>query len=188
VESELSELYREHAPELLRFARTITPDAEEGRDAVQEAFLRCCSEQRQGREIESPRAWLFQVVRNLLVAQKSSAAARTEVVSAKLDSMAGESGNPEALAARRQRAEEIRDRLTKRELACLRLRAQGMSYEEIGGALHIRSGTVGALLARVNGKLRWPPVGDGNIDIGVAEAVHCLFLGGGSVERHASTR
>jgi DNA-binding CsgD family transcriptional regulator len=100
------------------------------------------------------------------------------VDSARLESVADEQQNPEVLLRTRQRASEIRRKLTSRELECLRLRAEGLSYAEIADELDIRLGTVGAMLARVNEKLRWPPGREGVIGMGTAEAVYLLFLGG----------
>lgn len=188
LEREISQVYREHASGLLRYARTVAKDAEEARDAVQEAFLRYCMERRYGRLIESPRAWLFQVLRNHLLTKWNSAAEAREVVSERLDAIPGERVDPEALASRLQRAREIREQLTPRELECLRLRAEGLSYAEIGQVLEIRTGTVGAMLSRVTEKLRWPPGRDGTIGLGTAEAVHCLFLGGTACLSPSSTR
>jgi RNA polymerase sigma-70 factor (ECF subfamily) len=177
LDREVSQVYREHAAGLLRYARTVARDADEARDAVQECFLRYCMERRYGRVIETPRAWLFQVLRNHLLTKWNSAAETREVATVELDSLRDERSNPENLANREQQARAIRERLTGRELECLRLRAEGLSYAEIGQLLDIRSGTVGALLARVTDKLRWPPGRQGTIGLGTAEAVHCLFLG-----------
>jgi RNA polymerase sigma-70 factor (ECF subfamily) len=178
LEREVAEVYREHAATLLRYARTIAHDADEARDAVQESFLRFCMERRYGRMVESPRAWLFQVLRNHLLTKWQSAAATREVATEALDALAGSRVDPEALAGREQRARAIMAQLTPRELECLRLRAEGLSYAEIADHLAIQSGTVGALLARVTEKLRWPPGRNGTIGLGTAEAVYCLFLGG----------
>jgi RNA polymerase sigma-70 factor (ECF subfamily) len=188
LEREVSEIYREHAGGLLRYARTVARDADEARDAVQECFLRYCLERYFGRPIDTPRAWLFQVLRNHLLTKWNSAAETREVASAELDTMGDERSNPENLANREQQARAIRRRLTDRELECLRLRAEGLSYAEIGQLLDIRSGTVGALLARATDKLKWPPGRDGTVGLGTAEAVHSLFLdaanGGGSPVNH----
>jgi RNA polymerase sigma-70 factor (ECF subfamily) len=174
---EVSAVYREHASSLLRYAQAIARDPDEARDAVQEAFLRLCMERRYGREVENPRAWLYQVLRNHLMTKRSSAPERREVASDALDSFPCERTDPESLAARQQRAKEIRAQLTPRELECLQLRAAGLSYAEIGGRLDIQSGTVGALLFRVGEKLRWPPGREGTIGLGNAEAIHCLLSG-----------
>jgi RNA polymerase sigma-70 factor (ECF subfamily) len=178
LEREVTEVYREHAAVLLRYARTIARDPDEARDAVQESFLRFCMERRYGRVVDSPRAWLFQVLRNYLFTKWQSATVNREVSTEALEGLASERVDPEALAGREQEARAIRERLTPRELECLRLRTEGLSYAEIADRLKIQSGTVGALLSRVTEKLKWPPGRDGAIGLGTAEAVYCLCLGG----------
>jgi RNA polymerase sigma-70 factor (ECF subfamily) len=175
LEREVAEVYRDHAAAVLAYARTLAPDAEEARDAVQEGFLRYFVERRYGREIECPRAWLVQVTRNHLLTRRRSAAAKRELPALELDRLPAAQQDAETLVGSQERAREIRERLTCRELQCLQLRAEGLSYAEISGALGIRSGTVGALLTRVHHKLRWPPGRDGTIGVGTAEAVHLLF-------------
>ena len=44
--------------------------------------------------------------------------------------------------------------LAPREFECLRLRTEGLDYNEIANAMSIRPGTVGALLHRVGQKMR----------------------------------
>ena len=44
--------------------------------------------------------------------------------------------------------------LSAREIQCVRLRTEDLSYEEIAGVLGLQAGTVGAMLARAHGKIR----------------------------------
>ena len=44
--------------------------------------------------------------------------------------------------------------LSARELECVRLRTEDLSYQEIAAVLGLQAGTVGALLARAHGKIR----------------------------------
>jgi RNA polymerase sigma factor (sigma-70 family) len=50
--------------------------------------------------------------------------------------------------------------LSPREVECVRLRTEDLSYEEIARVLGLQPGTVGALLTRAHGKIR-KAVGDG---------------------------
>jgi RNA polymerase sigma factor (sigma-70 family) len=175
IEREVVELYEAHAASLLRYASSLAHGRAEAYDAVQEAFLRYFVERRCGREILNPQAWLYQVLHNFLVTILTRAAAQNPASLDALDSLPGLEDDPETMVEHRQRALAIARSLTARELDCLRLRTEGRSYAEIGDLLHIRSGTVGALLARVYEKLRWPPGKDGVIGPSTASAVNLLF-------------
>jgi DNA-directed RNA polymerase specialized sigma24 family protein len=50
--------------------------------------------------------------------------------------------------------------LSPREIEAIRLRTEGLRYEEIASVLGLQAGTVGALLARAHGKIR-KAIGDG---------------------------
>jgi RNA polymerase sigma-70 factor, ECF subfamily len=176
LDRDLSEVYSEHAAALMRYARMIAHDPEEARDAVQECFLSFCMERRQGRIIESSRAWLFQVLRNHLLTKWNSAANVREIASDTIDAMPGNQMDPEALVSRQQRSNDIRRRLSPRELECLQLRAEGLSYAEVGKRLNIQSGTVGALLSRAAAKLRWTPEGNGTVGLEAAEAIYSRLM------------
>jgi DNA-binding CsgD family transcriptional regulator len=72
----------------------------------------------------------------------------------KLDRVPGEGSDPEQMAQRSELARQVFAALTKRETACLQLRAEGRGYAEIARLMRIRPGTVGALLARSQTKIR----------------------------------
>jgi RNA polymerase sigma-70 factor, ECF subfamily len=174
LDAELSELYRAHADGLLRYAGALARTADEGRDAVQEAFLRYFAERRYGRTIEHPRAWLYQVLRNYLLT--ALAVAQRETSAEGIEQVPSAADDPERMVERRQRGDAILDHLTPREIDCLRLRTEGYSYEEIAGQLNVRSGTVGAILTKTHRKLRWPPGKNGKIGLGTAAAICAMFL------------
>jgi DNA-directed RNA polymerase specialized sigma24 family protein len=73
-----------------------------------------------------------------------------------------------------QAAQRIAESLSERELECLRLRTEGLSYGEIGVAMQVRTGTVGALLARAHEKIRRLADADGSGSM-VAAAVFQLI-------------
>lgn len=153
IKQEVMGLYQQHAAKLTRYAASLAHNHDGARDAVQEAFLRYCIERRYGRQIEHPRAWLYYVLRNYLLDRQRSAGNR-EVIAEDLDQLPGGHSNPEGILHRSELVQQIAERLTGREFDCLRLRAQGLGYAEIAGVLGIRTGTVGALLARAQKKLR----------------------------------
>ena len=79
-EAVLQDLHDRHARELWRFALRLTRDPHVAEDVVQEAMLRAWRDpQLELRNDHQARAWLFTVVRNLVVDRWRSAAHRHEV-------------------------------------------------------------------------------------------------------------
>ena len=138
LEQEVVRLYQEHASSLSRYAVSFAQNQEGARDAVQEAFLRYFIERRYGREIVNPRAWLYHVLRNYLLDLRRSAADR-EIIADNLDQMPGSQQNPERILRRSEVAQALQSLLSTREFECVRLRAEGMEYAEIGAAMGIRT-------------------------------------------------
>src|SRR5262245_38428663 len=146
LEDEVASMHAEHAAALLRYARANTGSAETGGEAVQEAFLRYFIERSYGREIRYPKAWLFEVMRNYLRDRASAKSVRCEIPIEVVDTQPDHSPSPELLVGGMQTAQQIAESLSGRELECLLLRTEGLSYGEIGVAMQVRIGTVGALL------------------------------------------
>ncbi len=65
-QADLVSLWQEFHGELTAFLRGRVPAAA-GEDLVQSAFLRAHKQIREGTQPENPRAWLYQIVRNLLI-------------------------------------------------------------------------------------------------------------------------
>ena len=175
VEGEVASLYQQHANSLLRYAQARADSVETAREALQEAFLRYFIECSYGRQIHDARAWLFEVVRNYLLDRGRSLAARREVVGEGMERVPDVSPDPEALAEGRQMARDLQASLSAREMECLRLRTEGLSYVEIGAAMKLRTGTVGALLARAYEKIRKQAEEGGRGGRAVAAALSCLM-------------
>jgi RNA polymerase sigma-70 factor (ECF subfamily) len=173
IQAEVVELYHEHSASLLKYAVSVVRNQEEARDAVQEAYLRYFIQRRCGRQIDNPRAWLCQVVRNYLLDRLKGMSGKLEVIADSIESFADQNQNPESTVQCREVAAEISAALTGRELHCLRLHAGGLGYQEIADAMDVRLGTVGALLSRVHQKLRRSR--DGWVASGLTDAV-CSFL------------
>lgn len=174
LDEEIVRLYQEHAAALSRYAASFAQNQDNARDAVQEVFLRYFVERRYGRIIGNPRAWLYHVLRNYLLDWNRRVANR-EVIAENLDQMPGAGQNPERILQRSETARELESRLSERELECLHLRTQGLDYAEIADVMGIRTGTVGALLARVQKKVRGPRKSDYAAPLKTAEAIRSLF-------------
>jgi RNA polymerase sigma-70 factor (ECF subfamily) len=153
MEQEIVRLYESEARGMLSYAASIAGNLHTAQDAVQETFIRFFIARSAGQDFQSPKAWLFRVLRNYIIDQKR-ARVREEVgiesavaVPCPHSQSAGDSTSQLL-----QRALQVG--LSAREAECVRLRAEGLTYEEIGGVLRLQSGTVGALLARAHEKMR----------------------------------
>jgi len=182
LESEIAQLYELHATGLLRYARSKTGSEETAREGLQEAFLRYFIERSYGREITHPRAWLFEVLRNYLSDRISALSARREVPGDHMDHVADLRQDPHGMVEGLQIARDLAASLSERELKCLQLRTEGLSYGEISLVMHVRTGTVGALLARAHEKIRKYAAAGGGTETTMASAVFCLVQ-----EREACT-
>src|ERR1700730_1805619 len=78
IEQEIAGLYELEAPGMLRYAVKIAGNRATAQDALQEAFFRFFIARSAGQPIQSPKAWLFRVIRNYILDQKKSAS-RNEV-------------------------------------------------------------------------------------------------------------
>jgi len=181
LEEETAVLHSEHSAAMLRYARALCGDGELAREAVQEAFLRYFIERSYGRKIGHSKGWLYEVLRNYLRDRVSSTAAQRELPFEQAERRPDSRPSPEAVVGGMQAAERIANNLSPRELECLRLRTEGMSYDEIGRAMQVRIGTVGAMLARAHEKIRKFAGTDGAGDV-IAAAVFQLIQ-----ERRACT-
>jgi RNA polymerase sigma-70 factor (ECF subfamily) len=180
LEWEVADVYAKHAVELLKYATLILRQADGAGDAVQEVFLRYFAERKCGGSIENPRAWLYRVLYNHLMDGLRRASLDRGISSDCTAEFVNEAKDPEEILSRSQTARRLASALTGRELDCLRLRAEGLSYEEVAGALGIRSGTVGALLTRVHQKFRRAARGSPSLRMEIAGALLSLVQEGRS--------
>jgi len=178
LHAEVAELYEEHAAGLLRYGAALARSEDLSCDAVQETFLRYFVERSCGRKIETPRAWLYQVLRNNLFDRLNAVTAAREVADDTLARMTDPATDPENLVRRHEMARDLAALLSVRERECLGLRAEGHSYTEIAAAMGLRIGTVGALLARAHEKIRRAAGNNRSEGRNVAGAVRHLFRGG----------
>jgi RNA polymerase sigma-70 factor (ECF subfamily) len=139
---------------LFRYAMALVRNRELAEDAIQESFLRYVIARIQGQCIVNGRAWLYRVLRNqLLDARKKN----DLVVDGAIDELVHRPDgqqDPEVLMRAQELYKVVLDSVTTRELECLQLRFEGLRYQEIATVLNIRSGTVGAMIARAVKKLQ----------------------------------
>jgi len=170
--------YEKHSAELFAYATSIIHGEDGALDAVQESFLRYFVELSYGRRVENPRAWLYRVVRNYLLDRIGSAAVKRETLLAETDDVVEQKPGPEAMIERAQLAKRITSLLTGREMECLRLRSEDLSYDQIANKLGVRPGTVSALLTRAHKKLLAPDGDSRTWQRRTVGALHFLFQKG----------
>ena len=142
--AEVLALFEQHGAALYRFSRSTLDSRADAQDVVQETFLKLLEHLRRGGDRTNLRAWLFTVAAN---ACRDRARRRLRWLPwrAELDTRtAAENDDPRDLA----RARTAFRRLSPRDRLLLSLRAQGLSYRDIGVAAGIRASSVGRLLAR----------------------------------------
>jgi RNA polymerase sigma-70 factor, ECF subfamily len=154
LELEVARAYLEYATPLFRYAVVTVRNREGAQDAVQEVFLRYFIARSQGQRIQTPRAWLYRVLRNYLLDSMKSSATKKEIGMEQVRHVVDFRQDPEASYHHRELARRVSGLLAPRELECLRLRNEGFGYEEIANILSVRAGTVAALLSRGQKKIR----------------------------------
>jgi RNA polymerase sigma-70 factor (ECF subfamily) len=154
IEQELARIYEADSASLHRYALALTQRHESAQDAVQEIFLRYYIARSEGQRFRNPRAWLFRVLRNHVYDGMRTIRSKNEVGIEGLRESADAGQDPEGDYRRAEISRHLTDSLAPRELECVRLRAEGLRYDEIAEVLSVRSGTVGAMLAHAHKKIR----------------------------------
>ena len=148
-----------HATSLVRYVRSFGFANEEAEDVVQEAFLALFLHLSLGRDATNLTGWLFRVAHN--IARKRQRTSRRRPVhcswdepQARVHTDRGDS--PEAGAIAQQQHRRLRRgvaALPDRDRRCVLLRAEGLTYREIGRALGVSLGGVAKSLARAMTRL-----------------------------------
>lgn len=145
-------LFERHWDGVHRILARLLGDVEQAGDLAQDVFVQLYRRPPEAEGVPL-RAWLYRVaVNHGYNALRSDKRRRAREDAASLSDPASVLGT--SLAEEANRAEE-RDlvrrtllRLPERQRECLALRAEGLSYAEIAGALGLAPGSVGTLLAR----------------------------------------
>jgi RNA polymerase sigma-70 factor (ECF subfamily) len=185
MEQEMAALYTRHAPSLLRYACTLTNDESGAQDALQEIFLRYFVARSEGQQFVDPKAWLFRVLRNHLLDTLKSSSVKNEVAMEENQESADFLNDPERHYHRTEMVRDLTRLLAPRELECVKLRAEGLSYDEIAEILDLRQGTVGETLARAHKKVRDAL---GREDLGRNALTRVVLSGNDSVKETAMQR
>lgn len=156
--SAFDELYARHARHLFGFIVHQLGDPAEAQDVLHDVFLAILRERDAGARVLSLRAWLYQVARNLCLNRARSgrraAAAKDEAAAA---SLLAELQAPGTALDQRERATALGEavgRLPEPLGALYRLRASGLSYEELAEVLGVPLGTVKSRMHELVTRLR----------------------------------
>ena len=154
----LEDLFAHSQAELLGTLYHLLNNADDARDALQDAFMKCWRHQTEAAGVENLRAWVFRIVLNTGRDLRDTAWRRRR---RPLDD--GESGPPATAlpAAELEQREEIGRvqaavrRLRQEEQDVFLLRQNGeLTYEEIGEMLRIPTSTVKTRMRLALDKLR----------------------------------
>ena len=150
LEEDIVQLYATMRPSLLGYAYQVVGSAGEGEDLVQMAFLKLFDQLQRKAEILNVRSWLYRVVHNLAIDHIRRRGIH-EVACAEWLSARNLSDQPRSTEHDLIVQEQITNSLqvlNERERHCLMLRAEGLSYQEIGDVLGISQKAVSVYLAR----------------------------------------
>ena len=148
-----------HIDALYGYAMTLTRDATEAEDLVQETYLRATSAANQPQPNGNLKAWLFVIMRNAWLNQLRHNQSGPRFVELETNEQPDDaSGNPHVVYLRKLEREQVRAAIEKlpdayREIVVLR-DIEGFTYQEIALVLDCPAGTVMSRLGRARAKLR----------------------------------
>ena len=156
LEEEVVALFDQMQDRLLRYLLSTGVPVQDGEEIIQEVFLALFQHLQRGKSRRNLRAWVFQVAHNLSV--KHYLAKRRDRLNL-LDSgetpaehsFVDRTPNPEDQVVRNQRQahlQSVLQALPEQDRRCLSLRAEGLTYREIGQVLDMSLGAVALSLGR----------------------------------------
>lgn len=150
LEKEVTAEYERHGASLKRYLQGHGASPSKADDLIQDAFLKFYLLRLAGEAVENPRAWLFTVVRNgwLEVLRSPRHQREVELAPAVATGVEADDGMWRSLWALALAS------LAPREKQCMELRREGLQYDEIAEVLGVQPGTVAALIARAQTKIR----------------------------------
>jgi RNA polymerase sigma-70 factor, ECF subfamily len=156
LEEEVVALFDQMQDRLLRYLLSTGVPIQDGEEIVQEVFLALFQHLQRGKSRRNLRAWVFQVAHNLAVkryvAKQRDRKHTVETGAAPDDdSFVDRAPNPEDQLVRNQshaRLQSVLRALPEQDRRCLSLRAEGLTYREIGQTLDMSLGAVALSLGR----------------------------------------
>ena len=150
----LTTLFAEYHAPLVRFLTRRLGDQDWAEELAQETFVRALKQE----TITSERSWLFAVASNLVRDETRRDARRRQRLEllheqTKADAVVEPEPTSMERAGEQALARQAVDALGERDRDALLMREEGLSYEEIAGALDLSIGSVGTTLSRARRRL-----------------------------------
>lgn len=148
----LEKLFAEHGQALVRFVSRMVRNTEDAEDIAQHAYLRL-QKLSDEKELENPRAYLYQIANNLAVDQLRRGKLHMEYVSQQMPAEGettsddhADHQSPERVLAARQQLQSIYEAMDSLPLKCrqafLLHRTRGLSYNDIAREMNISVSSV----------------------------------------------
>jgi len=152
-------LYDRFERPLFGFIRAEVGDAQEAEDLLHEAFMAVLRERGSRHEVRSFKAWIFQVARNLCLNRVRSRkrAGRAFEAAARVEAVAMPPVAAEQALEQHEQVELLHRavrRLPEPLAELYRMRAAGMSYDELAAILGVPVGTVKSRMHEMVRRLR----------------------------------
>lgn len=150
-------LYRRYEGPLFGFVYKQLGDQAEAEDVFHEAFMAVLRERESMTRVESFRAWIYQVARNLCLNRVRSRKRADRAVQAEAKAPVVPSAHAEELLARSEAPAALKRavaQLPEPFATLYELRTSGLSYEEISQTLGLPLGTVKSRMHEMVGRLR----------------------------------
>lgn len=150
LEQEVTSLFEQWRPALLRYAATFGLPQQHAEEIVQDVFLALFSHLKQEKGRRNLRAWLFRVTHNLALKWRNTEPPVTET-DMDVDALPHPALNPEeelANSRRQRQLQSILRALPEQDRRCLYLRAEGLRYREIAEITGMSLGAIAQSLER----------------------------------------
>jgi RNA polymerase sigma-70 factor (ECF subfamily) len=145
LEHVLSGLFDELRVPLFRYLVAMLGGAAEAEDITQECFLRLFLELRAGKNVGTPKAWLFRVGHNLVLDRWRAASPEQSLDGSTCDVVDERQTSSEESLLQQERLALMRaaiSRLSTQQRLCLHLRTESFRYREIAEILGVSESTV----------------------------------------------
>jgi RNA polymerase sigma-70 factor (ECF subfamily) len=153
IEREVMDIFEQFRDPLLRYALSFGIPVHDAEEVTQEVFLCLFRHLQLRRSRKNLRGWIFRVAHNLALKQLYANQQSYKTTSDRqiAEQHADPSPDPEeqlSSAQRRHRLLAVVKALPEADQGCLRLRAEGLRYREIGAVLGMSLGAVSISLTR----------------------------------------